>query len=342
MYKAQLFIGAIFLGLICFSQQGCEKKLQEVTVTAYPFDVVATYSILGDIVKQVGGQQVQVKTLVGAGGDAHTYEPTPSDSVSINKAVLLFENGLEFETWLDKLYKASGSDAKRIVVSKNLKPRRLDHEEDEHADHEENHEDHADHDHDEHDHADHDEHDHHHHHGEFDPHIWHDVTNVISMVKVVAKALQDVDPSNVQQYQTNADQYIAQLTDLDTWIKEQVQKIPASNRKLVTTHDTFSYFAQRYGFEVISVMGSVSSEIADPSAADVARVVDQVKSFGVPAIFAENILSPKMTKQIAQQAGVQVVATLYTDALGKPGTEGQTYIKMVRHNVNTMVKALAQ
>jgi ABC-type Zn uptake system ZnuABC Zn-binding protein ZnuA len=318
----------VTMSLLCLSLTGCEKKQQDAVVSNYPFEVVATYSILGDLVKQVGGEHIKIKTLVGAGGDAHTYEPTPADSVSINKSLLLFENGLAFESWLNKLYKASGSKAKRIVVSKDLTPRRLDHDEDEH-------EGHADHDEHEHEHA-------HHHHGEFDPHIWHDVTHVMSMVKVIAKALQDADPTHVQDYQSNADRYMAQLTELDGWIKQQVDKIPVNNRKLVTSHDTFSYFAQRYGFEVISVLGSVSSEAADPSAADMARVVDHIKALGVPAIFAENILSPKMTEQIARQAGVEVVATLYTDALGQPGSEGETYIKMVRHNVNTMVKALAK
>jgi ABC-type Zn uptake system ZnuABC Zn-binding protein ZnuA len=338
----------VCMGLLGLSLTGCEKKQQDIVVTTHPFDVVATYSILGDLVKQVGGEQVTVKTLVGAGGDAHTYEPTPADSVRLAKSVLLFENGLAFESWLDKLYKASGSKAKRIVVSKEIKPRRLDL--DDEGDH---HEEHAEHDHDAHDdhkeHAEHEHehesehaHEHHHHHGEFDPHVWHDVTNVISMVNVIAGALQKVDPANAQQYQTNAEHYVAELMALDDWIKQEVARIPAKNRKLVTTHDAYNYFAKRYGFEVVSVLGSISSDVADPSAADVARVVDAIKSFGVPAVFAENIINPKFTRQIAQQSGVKVVGTLYSGALGKVGSDGDTYIKMMRANVSTMVKVLAK
>lgn len=343
MPKIMIPLLIVFIGLLSLLMTGCDRKQQDVVVTTSPFDVVATYSILGDLVKQVGGEQVTVKTLVGADGDAHTYEPTPNDSVNLAKSVLLFENGLEFETWLDKLYEASGSHAKRIVVSKDIKPRRLDHEQEDDGEHHEDHADHDNHGHKEHgDHDDHDHHEHAHHHGEFDPHVWHDVPHVISMVKVIAKALQKVDSVNAQKYQTSADRYVGQLTELDQWIKQQVATIPKKNRKLVTTHDAYNYFAQRYGFEVISVLGSLSSEVADPSAADMARVIDAIKSFDVPAVFAENIINPKLTEQLAQQSGVKVVGTLYSGALGEAGTNGDTYIKMMRTNVNTIVKALSQ
>lgn len=306
-------------------------------------EVVATYSILGDLVHQVGGEHVGVRTLVGPDGDAHTYEPTPKDSVALHDARLVFENGLGFETWLDDLYDASGSAAQRIVVTRSIEPRGIDHEEQPTETHEDQH------DHDGHDHAEHDDHDHvekaqghdhHHDHGEFDPHVWHDVPNAIAMVEVIADALAEADPANAATYHANRDRYVGELRELDAWVHSQVKTIPAEHRVLVTSHDTFGYFADRYGFRTVTVLGSVSSEMGDPSAAAVAEVVEQVKASGVPAVFAENILSPRLTEQIARQAGVTVVPTLYTDALGAADSEGASYINMIRHNVRTIVEAL--
>lgn len=160
------------------------------------------------------------------------------------------------------------------------------------------------------------------------------------MVTVVAEALAEADPSNAASYQANRDRYISELRELDAWVRTQVEMIPAEKRVLVTAHDTFGYFAEQYGFRTVTVLGSVSSEINDPSAAAVVDVVEQIKATGVTAVFAENIINPRLTEQIARQSGVTVVATLYTDALGSADAGGTSYIAMIRHNVQTMAEAL--
>jgi len=280
------------------------------------FKVVATTSILGDFVQNVGGDKVEVRTLVGAGGDAHTFEPSPADGVALAEAQLVFENGLEFETWLDDLHTASGSKAERVVVTEGLEP--LAAPEGEHAEEGE------------------------HERGEFDPHVWHDVTHAIGMVEKVRDALVKADPANAQTYQSNAEAYIAQLQELDAWVLEQVKALPEDRRRLVTSHDTFGYFAARYGFAIVGTALGVSTEVADPSAGEIAKLVEDIKAASVPAIFAENVSNPKLMEQIANEAGVQLAPKLYTDALGAPGSDGETYLKMIRYNVTTIVTALSE
>jgi zinc/manganese transport system substrate-binding protein len=279
-------------------------------------NIVATYSILGDIVQNVGGAQINLHVLVGPNGDPHAFEPSPSDSVKLAQAALIFENGLAFETWLDDLYEASGSTAPRIVTTQDLAPRPLaeaEHAADEHA------------------------------HGEFDPHVWHSVANVIQMTKVIREALVQADPAHAAVYQANAEAYLQQLQELDTWVYAEVKKLPENQRRLVTSHDTFGYFAERYGFEIIgTALGAVSTEGADPSAAEVAALVDDIRSAGVSALFAENVHNPALMQQIADEAGVRLAPPLYSDALGEPGSAGDTYLKLMRYNVTTIVDALGR
>jgi len=160
------------------------------------------------------------------------------------------------------------------------------------------------------------------------------------MVKNIREALAEADPANAAAYQANADQYIGELQALDAWVFEQVKSLPVDRRKLVTTHDTFGYFAARYGFEVAGTVLPTSTEGASPSAKELAALVEAVKAQGVPAVFAENVSSNTLLNQVAAEAGVNVVASLYTDALGPPGSEGDTYVKMMRYNVTTVVNAL--
>ncbi len=288
------------------------------------FKVVATFSILGDLVQNVGRDKIELHTLVGPGGDTHTFEPSPSDSVALVEAGLIFENGLELETWLDDLYSSSGSTAKRVVVTEGLEPMAMAAAGPEHEEHAQ---------------ADGDEHAH----GEFDPHVWHDVANVIREVEVIRDALAEADPVNAKSYQANAETYLDQLKELDSWVTEAVKKLPADRRKLVTSHDTFGYFAKRYGFEVVgSGLGSISTETGDPSAAAVAGLIEEIKAVGVPAIFAENVSNPKLMEQVAAEAGVNLGPELYTDALGEPGSDGDTYLNMMRYNVTSLVTALGQ
>lgn len=279
--------------------------------------VVATYSILGDLVAQVAGGHAQVAVLVGPGGDAHTYEPTPRDSVALHDAAIVFENGLAFETWLDKLYTASGSKATRVVVSAGITPRHLEGD-DAHGE----------------------DHGHGHAHGEADPHLWHDPRHVKAMLQEIAQAMINADPDHAVLFASNRDAALARLDELDAWIREQVSQVSPDRRVLATTHDTFGYFADRYGFKVVSIMGSISTDVADPSAGQVASVIQAIRETGVSAVFAENIGNAKLTEQVASQAGVKVVGTLYTDALGEPGSAGESYEAMMRHNVSQMVEAL--
>jgi zinc/manganese transport system substrate-binding protein len=286
---------------------GKKEPAREQATDNRPIRVVATYSILGDWVQTIGGDEIELTVLVGAEGDAHTYEPTPRDSVALAEADILFENGMGFEVWLERLFQASNSAARRVVVSESIKPRELVVSESR---------------------------------TEIDPHVWHLPENAKLMVEAIALALEKADPAHAAKYRDRQRSYVGQLNELDAWITQQAASIPAQRRKLVTTHDTFGYLADRYDFEVLSVLGSVSSESSDPSAGQVAEIIERIRTLKIPAIFAENILNPKLTLKIAEEAGVKIVPTLYTDALGPAGSPGQDYLGLMRFNVKTIVEAL--
>ncbi len=314
-----LLYGYLLAALFCFS--GCSPSDRERTVPSSgftdsaaeqafgnrPIRVVATYSILGDWVRNIGGDEIELTVLVGAEGDAHTYEPAPRDSVALAEADLLFENGMGFEVWLERLFQASNSAARRVVVTESIEPRELVVSESR---------------------------------TEIDPHVWHLPENAKLMVEAIGSALEDADPTRAGKYRDRQRSYVGQLNALDDWITQQAASIPAERRKLVTTHDTFGYLADRYDFEVLSVLGSVSSESSDPSAGQVAEIIDRIRTLKIPAIFSENILNPKLTLKIAEEAGVKIVPTLYTDALGPAGSPGQDYLGLMRFNVTTIVEAL--
>jgi len=269
-------------------------------------NVIATISIIGDVVKNVGGDSVNLVTLVGPDGDAHEYEPIPADSVNIAKANIIFENGLHLEHWLDKLYQASGSRAQRVVVSQGVNPRVFENNP-----------------------------------LETDPHAWQDVTNVILYTQNVRNAFDAIDPTNKSLYDANAQAYIQKLKDLDAWVKERVATIPVDKRKLVTNHDALGYFARAYGFKIIgTVIPSATTEAADPSAKETVDLLNTVKSNGVHAIFSENMANPKLAQTLSQEAGIQIGPELYTDALGPVGSEGETYLKMIKYNVEVFQKYL--
>ena len=271
-------------------------------------NVVATFSILGDLVRAVAGDNVQLHTLVGPDGDTHTYEPIPADGVALAQANLVFENGLGFEIWLNKLYTASGSTARRVMVTTGVTPGKIAIGGEA---------------------------------GSTDPHAWQDVTNAMSMVGIIRDSLAAQDPTHAAAYQANAAAYLKQLQELDAYIQQQATTLPAERHKLVTNHDTLGYFAARYGFQVMGdVLGSVSTEASEPSAAEIARLIDEIKGAQVPAIFTENIENAAVIRQVAQEAGVTVAPPLYTDALGKPGTAGDSYLKMMRYNIDAIVAAL--
>lgn len=298
---------------------------------AAPIPVLATFSILGDVVRNVGGEAIALEVLVGPDGDAHTFEPSPSDIAKIADATLIFENGVEFETWLDDVYASSDSTATRVAVAEGLPLLELE----EHG-HEEG-EEHTDEASPESGHDEGEEHEE----GEQDPHVWHDVQNVIAEVAVIRDALAAADPANAETYAANADAYVAQLTELDAFAAAEAEKLPPERRKLITSHDALGYLAAAYGFEIVgTALGSLSTETADPSGGEIAELVEQIKAAGVPAIFAENIEGTDLMQQIADDAGVALAPPLFTDALGQPGSQGATYIEMVRYNMTTIVTAL--
>jgi ABC-type Zn uptake system ZnuABC Zn-binding protein ZnuA len=279
--------------------------------------VVVTYSVLGDLVKNVAADCAEIVVLVGPDGDAHTFEPTPKDGIGLADADLVFENGIGFEPWLDKLHAASNSKARRVVVTQGL----------EILEGECNHNDKVG-----------EKHEH-----EDDPHVWHEVENSIHMVGIIRDKLAEVDPVNSEKYKTNSTKYLKRLEALDLWVLAQVEILPKDRRKLVTSHDTFGYFANRYGFQVLgTLLSSFSTEASDPSPVTFAKLVDSIKAAKVPAIFAENTQNPKVMERLAREAGVKLAPPLFTDALGKPGTPGDTYENMIRSNVTTIVDALKQ
>ncbi|MBL8816992.1 MAG: zinc ABC transporter substrate-binding protein [Planctomyces sp.] len=269
--------------------------------------VVATFSVLGDWLREIGGDAVEVTTLVGPGSDAHTYEPTPADGAAVAESSVVFEVGLGFESWLESFVESSHPSVARVVVTRKLKGRVLD----ESVEHQ-----------------------------ELDPHVWHDPALVISMVQEIETALISKMPHRADEFRLRASNYVTRLKELDQSIKDLVALIPEDRRRLVTTHDTFGYFAERYGFRVSSILGSVSSEVSDPSAAELAVLIDEIRRERVAAIFTENILSPELTQQVAAEAGTRVVTGLYTDALGPPGSSGDTYLGMMESNISLIAEAL--
>lgn len=305
------WLAAIAGALIVLSAAG--PVFGQVAPRAKP-KVVATISIIGDWVKNVGGNDVDLTTLVGPDGDPHDYEPVPADSLSLARADLIFENGLGLENWLDKLYTSAGSHAKRVVVTRGIDVRHVPAAEGESSNGKDD---------------------------DRDPHAWQSVKNAELMVGNIRDALVAADPAHASGFKVRAEAYIAKLQKLDAWTKAQIDSIPTARRKLVTSHDAFGYFGERYGMEISrGALESVTTEASDPSAQQIAQVVSEIESSGVPVIFLENIQNPKLMNQIAAEARVQVGPPLYSDALGQPGTAADTYLKMMHYNVETLVKAL--
>jgi zinc/manganese transport system substrate-binding protein len=280
--------------------------------------VVASFSILGDMVSRVGGDRVSVTTLVGPDGDAHVYEPTPNDVKAVAGAKLLVVNGLGFEGWMNRLAEASGYAGPVTVASEGVKPREMAEDEDHH-------------DHDEADHAAHD------HHG-VDPHAWQDVANAVTYVKNIAAGLDAADPDGKATYDANAAAYVAELEALDAEARAAMAALPADRRKIITSHDAFGYFGAAYGLELLAPEG-VSTE-SEATAADVAGIIRQIREDAIPAIFVENIKDRRLIDQIAAETHAVVGGELYTDALSAKDGPAPTYVDMIRHNIGTLTEAL--
>ena len=280
--------------------------------------VVASFSILGDMVSRVGGDRVSVTTLVGPDGDAHVYEPTPNDVKAVAGAKLLVVNGLGFEGWMSRLAEASGYAGPVTVASEGVKPREMAEEEDHH--------DHAE--------ADHAAHDHH----GVDPHAWQDVANAVTYVKNISAGLDAADPDGKATYDANATAYVAELEALDAEVRAAMAALPADRRKIITSHDAFGYFGAAYGLELLAPEG-VSTE-SEATASDVAGIIRQIREDAIPAIFVENIKDRRLIDQIAAETHAVVGGELYTDALSAKDGPAPTYVDMIRHNIGTLTEAL--
>jgi zinc/manganese transport system substrate-binding protein len=267
-------------------------------------NVVATFSILADLVKNVGGDRVAVTALVGPNGDAHVYQPSPGDAKTLADARLVFANGLGFEGWINRLVKASGTKAPTIVVTKGVKPRKAEDD-----------------------------------HGDADPHAWQSVANAKIYVANIRDALSLADPAGKGGYEANAATYLASLDALEAEVKAAIDKIPSDRRRIITTHDAFGYFAAAYGVAFIAPQG-VSTE-AEVSAKDVARIITQIRKQKIPAVFLENVTDERLLRRIGAESGARIGGTLYSDALTDERGTAPTYLDMMRHNVKQLAAALA-
>ncbi|MGK7913436.1 MAG: zinc ABC transporter substrate-binding protein [Synechococcus sp.] len=320
-----------------------------------PIPVVATFSILGDMVERIGDEHVAVTTLVGPGGDAHVYQPTPADAQAVQGAEVMVVNGLEFEGWLDRLAEAAEFDGALAVATTGVDAISS---EDEHGDEHDEHaeEDHHDEDgelhteedhHDEHEEDHHDEdgelhaeEDHHdeHEHGAFDPHAWLSLENAVIYVDNITAALAKADPENADIFYENRAAYVEEIEALDADIRAMISALPEDRRTVVTSHDAFQYFGSEYGVMFLAPQG-ISTE-SEASAQDVARLIEQMRADDIPAVFMENVADPRLLEQIADETGASIGGTLYPEALSEADGPAATYLDLMLHNATTLSTAL--
>jgi zinc/manganese transport system substrate-binding protein len=291
-----------------------------------PIKAVATFSILGDIVKNVGGERVAVTTLVGPDGDAHVFQPSPADARAVADARVVFINGLGFEGWIERLTESAGYKGTVVTATAGIQPQKMAVEEQGggHA--------HA------HGHSHAGKEKGAHAHGAIDPHAWQDLRNALVYLDNIAAGLAAADPAGAATYKANAEAYRKQLTELDAWVKAEIGQVPKAKRRVITSHDAFGYFATAYGVRFVAPVGM--STDAEPSARQVAALIRQIKKEKITALFVENITNPRLIDQIAKETGVKPGGALYSDALSKPGQGADTYIKMFRHNVQMLKAAM--
>ncbi len=269
-------------------------------VAAPPLQVVATFSILADMVREVGGPAVEVSALVGPNADAHVFEPTPSDVRRMARADLVVANGLRFEGWIERLIAASGYRGKVVVASAGITPLRLD--------------------------------------GGADPHAWQNLANGRRYAETIRTALVAAAPARAAEINARAADYQQRLTALEQDTRSRIAALPESRRRVITSHDAFGYFATAYGVRFIAPRGWTTG--SEPSAEAVARIVRQARETQASALLVENISDPRLIERIAREAGLKVGGALYSDALSAPGTAADTYIHLFEHNVRTLVEAM--
>jgi zinc/manganese transport system substrate-binding protein len=264
--------------------------------------VVASFSIIGDFVREVGGDRVSSTNLVGPNGDAHVYTPSPADAKTIADAKLVIVNGLGFEGWLPRLVKSSGSKAKIVAASDGIASRKAGRE--------------------------------------ADPHAWQSVANAKIYVANIRDALTSADPAGADAYRSNADGYLKKLDALDAEIRAAVATIPPERRKVISSHDAFGYFTDAYGIAFIAPLGTSTN--SEAGAKDLAAIIRQVKASKIPAVFLEQVSDPRLIARISAETGAAIGGTLYSDTLTAENGDAPTYIAMVTHNIRTLTRALAK
>ena len=272
--------------------------------------VVATFSVLGDMIASIAGDKVQLTTIVGGDGDCELYQPTAADARAVADARLFVMNDLNprFEPWAEPLLKRAAFRGTKLVASQGVnviidyRPRGAIKS------------------------------------PQVDQHAWHDPANGLVYVANIAEGLAQLDPPNAAFYRTQADGYAREIRELDAWAKSELAVIPSAKRRVITSHDGFEYLARAYDIEMTPARGMVND--SDPSAEDIARLIQQIRTTKVKAIFIENMNDPRLIKRVAREAGASIGGTLYSDALSKPGGNADTYLKMLRHNVSTLKAAM--
>jgi zinc/manganese transport system substrate-binding protein len=270
--------------------------------------VIASFSILGDMVEQVAGDKADVAVLVGPNGDAHTFEPLPSDAKKFTHAKLVLVNGLGLDRWMDRLISASGYKGPMVTASKGVEPRTMVEEESGTAE------------------------------TVTDPHAWQDLSNGVIYISNIVGALSKADPANAAQYQAAGDRYISRLRNLDADVRQQIDKVPPAKRRVITSHDAFGYFGGAYGIEFLAPEG-ISTE-SEPSATDLAKLIDQIKREHIKTLFVENITDPRTINMIAKETGAEVGGSLFSDALSPADGPAPHYVDMFNNNVPKLVAAM--
>lgn len=274
-----------------------------ISVQAQKPIVVCTASMIADMANQLGQDMVEVKSIVPIGGDPHTHEPTPADASMVNEADLIFVNGLTFEGWLNELIAFSGTKAPVVTVTKNIKPiQSLTYT------------------------------------NSFDPHAWMDASLGLVYIKNIRDALIDLAPQHEQSIDENYEAYRQKLQALDAYILERIAEIPEQRRVLITSHDAFQYYGDRYGIQLEAILGT--STDAEARTSDIARVTSVIRKNELPAVFIESTVNPKLLKQIAQDNQVKIGGSLYSDSLGDEDSPAATYYDMLKYNTDLIVEAL--
>ncbi len=271
---------------------------------AKPLEAVASFTVIADMVQTVGGNHVHVTSLIGPNGDPHVYEPTPADAQALRHADITFVSGLHLEGWMDRLITASGYQGTPVVLSTGIKTRSMEEDGQQIT----------------------------------DPHAWNSAANGVVYVRNIVAALKKADPADAANFQANGDRYIDQLQALDRYARSEIHSIPEAQRKVLTSHDAFGYFGDAYGVTFLSPLGFSTENEA--SAADVSKLIRQIKNEHVSAYFFENSGDPRLVKQIAGATGAQPGGELYVEALSPADGPASTYAKMFHYNVDKLVAAM--